>query len=60
MPVDHKRINGPEETVSYYLFTKLNTKSLKFQFSESIQEGKRVDGRTPLEHRKICKSLIIC
>lgn len=55
MPVDHKRINGPEETVPYNLFTKLNTKSLKVQFNESLKDGSRSDGRTYLEHRKICK-----
>lgn len=58
MPKDHKRINGPEETVPYNLFAKLNTKSLSKQFKEAVNNGKRVDARTIDEHRKICKFLI--
>ncbi|KAJ8977952.1 hypothetical protein NQ317_008143 [Molorchus minor] len=53
MPVDHKRINGPEETVPYSLFTKLNTKSLQQQFKEQVRDEKRSDNRLLLEHRKI-------
>ncbi|EFA06035.2 exosome complex component MTR3 [Tribolium castaneum] len=54
MPVDHKRINGPEISIPYQLFDKLNTKSLKTQFSEIVQpNGTRADGRTSTEHRKI-------
>ncbi|XP_044263680.1 exosome complex component MTR3-like [Tribolium madens] len=54
MPVDHKRINGPEISIPYQLFDKLNTKSLKTQFSEIVQRnGTRADGRSSSEHRKI-------
>lgn len=55
MPVDNKRINGPEISVPYQLFDKLNTKSLKTQFSEIVQpNGTRKDGRSAHQHRKIC------
>ncbi|KAJ8925372.1 hypothetical protein NQ315_009203 [Exocentrus adspersus] len=53
MPKDHKRINGPEETVPYNLFTKLNTKTLLTKFEEAVCNGKRTDLRVPEEHRKI-------
>ncbi|KAJ8971158.1 hypothetical protein NQ314_000856 [Rhamnusium bicolor] len=53
MPIDHKRINGPDETVPYTLFTKLNTQSLSQQFNKLICNGKRSDCRMPVEHRKI-------
>nr|XP_023012430.1 exosome complex component MTR3-like [Leptinotarsa decemlineata] len=53
MPIDHKRINGPEDTVPYQLFSKLNTKSLSKKFKEILKDGKRNDSRAPLEHRKI-------
>ncbi|XP_018562839.1 exosome complex component MTR3-like isoform X2 [Anoplophora glabripennis] len=53
MPKDHKRINGPEETVPYNLFAKLNIKTLSKQFKEAVNNGKRIDSRTTEEHRKI-------
>ncbi|XP_022907300.1 exosome complex component MTR3-like [Onthophagus taurus] len=54
MPVDHKRINGPENTVPYRLYTKLNVKSFKELFSETVNEnGSRLDLRKPNHHRKI-------
>ncbi|KAG5881141.1 hypothetical protein JTB14_020844 [Gonioctena quinquepunctata] len=53
MPVDHKRINAPEDTVPYQLFTKLNTKSLPQRFKDVLKDGKRCDSRAPLAHRKI-------
>ncbi|XP_065168184.1 exosome complex component MTR3-like [Atheta coriaria] len=54
MPIDNRRINGPENTVPYTLFTKLNTKSFKEQVQDAIPvNGKRSDGRKHLEHRKI-------
>lgn len=55
MPIDHKRINGPEITIPYQLFEKLNTQSLKSQFDQEISNGTRKDGRKLDEHRKICK-----
>ncbi|XP_044746635.1 exosome complex component MTR3-like [Coccinella septempunctata] len=54
MPIDYKRLNGPEDAVPYKLFTKLNTKSLKEQYKSCISEnGLRKDGRNILEHRKL-------
>ncbi|XP_045474360.1 exosome complex component MTR3-like [Harmonia axyridis] len=54
MPIDHKRINGPEDAVPYKLYTKLNTKSLKEQYKSCISDdGFRKDGRTILEHRSL-------
>ncbi|CAH0551050.1 unnamed protein product [Brassicogethes aeneus] len=53
MTIDHKRINGPEETIPYELFQKLNTKSLTTQFNECSKDGIRKDKRKTDEHRKI-------
>nr|CAI5838096.1 unnamed protein product [Callosobruchus analis] len=53
MVIDHKRINGPEDTLPYQLFIKLNRQSLSEKYKELVQNGKRQDSRTPLEHRKI-------
>lgn len=55
MPTDHKRINGPEETLPYYLFTKLNTQSQSHKVKDILKAKKRNDDRPPLDHRKICK-----
>lgn len=55
MPNDHKRINGPEETIPYYLFSKLNRQSVSQKFEEIITNGKRLDGRMLLEQRKVCE-----
>jgi exosome complex component MTR3 len=56
MPVDHKRLNGPEITIPYQLFDKLNTVPLKTQFTNIVKaDGSRVDGRSLKDHRKICK-----
>ncbi|XP_063918492.1 exosome complex component MTR3-like isoform X2 [Zophobas morio] len=55
MPIDHKRINGPEITIPYQLFDKLNTKSGKSQFKDFVKSnGVRIDGRSANDHRKIC------
>lgn len=54
MPVDHKRINGPDETFPYSLFSKLNRKSSIQQLKEILKNNKRSDDRIPIEHRKIC------
>ncbi|XP_017771945.1 PREDICTED: exosome complex component MTR3-like [Nicrophorus vespilloides] len=52
MPVDLKRINGPENTVSYKLYTPSKTfkEELKCLFKSN---NKRQDGRNSLEHRKM-------
>lgn len=53
MPVDHKRINGPEETLPYNLFAKSDKKSLLQEYEEIVKKGKRIDSRSYLEHRKL-------
>ncbi|KAJ3637623.1 hypothetical protein MTP99_001066 [Tenebrio molitor] len=54
MPVDHKRLNGPEITIPYQLFDKLNTVPLKTQFTNIVKaDGSRADGRSLKDHRKI-------
>lgn len=55
MPIDSKRIAGPEATVPYQLFTE--QKPWNQAFTESLTEaGLRLDGRKTTEHRKICTS----
>ncbi|KAL3287202.1 hypothetical protein HHI36_001679 [Cryptolaemus montrouzieri] len=54
MPIDHKRINPPEDAVPYKLFTKLNTKSSQEQYQQILDKNQiRKDGRHASEHRKI-------
>lgn len=55
MPVDHKRINGPDETYPYSLYAKTNKQSLNEKYEDIKRTGQRSDSRTFLEHRKICK-----
>lgn len=56
MPIDYKRINGPEDAIPYKLFTKLNTKSLEEQYKSCISvNGIRKDGRSVHEHRQLCE-----
>lgn len=49
MPVDHRRINGPENSEPYQLF--VNTRRI-----ETLSDG-RSDGRKPNELRKICMEI---
>lgn len=53
MPVDNKRITGPEITIPYELFLKscIIKNVNKLELSHDI----RKDGRKYDEHRKICK-----
>ncbi|XP_057660950.1 exosome complex component MTR3-like [Diorhabda carinulata] len=53
MPVDHKRINGPDETLPYNLFAKSNKKSSLQEYEEIVKNRKRGDSRSYLEHRKL-------
>ncbi|KAI4466531.1 exosome complex component [Holotrichia oblita] len=39
MPVDHKRINGPENTIPYKLYTKLNVKSFKEALQDAVKNA---------------------
>lgn len=58
MPVDHKRINGPENTIPYKLYTKLNVKTFKEALQDAVKNGVRNDKRKLDEHRRICKQAI--
>lgn len=54
MPTDTRRINGPENTVPYFLYSDKSKKS----YAEYVQNllnscNKREDGREPSEHRRI-------
>lgn len=53
MPIDHKRINGPEESVPYELFARLSTKKLDQNFKEVSTNKIRFDNRVLEEHRKL-------
>lgn len=52
MPVDQKRINGPEITKPFKLYTKTNVLN-PLLVIDLLKSGSRVDGRTLKEHRKI-------
>lgn len=51
MPIDHKRINGPEVSVPYNIYTNSNCKEERTK--NNISERK--DGRAHNERREICK-----
>lgn len=53
MPIDQKRINGPEVSIPYHIYSNSNHKNVdkKYDFTE------RKDKRTNSEIRKICKIL---
>jgi len=53
MPIDHKRINGPEESVPYELFARSSTKFLKDELTNVYRYNSRCDNRELKEHRKI-------
>lgn len=56
MPIDHKRINGPENSISYRFHSKLNLKTYEEKLLELLSENdKRKDGRACNDTRKICK-----
>lgn len=59
MPVDHKRINGPENTEPYHLYSKQHQNKLEETFKKLYVEGKRLDNRKPEELRKICMKQLI-
>lgn len=58
MPIDHKRINGPEESVPYELFARLSGITSEKTFEEIQSANKRCDGRDLDEHRKICMFMV--
>ncbi|GJQ80746.1 hypothetical protein Trydic_g9338 [Trypoxylus dichotomus] len=51
--LNHKRINGPENTIPYKLYTKLNVKSVKEILQEAVNNGIRGDKRKLDQHRRI-------
>ena len=51
MPVDQRRINGPEVSVPYHIYSDFNKKSDKVKHDFSKRSDKRIDS----EIRKICK-----
>ncbi|XP_060519302.1 exosome complex component MTR3-like [Cylas formicarius] len=53
MPVDHKRINGPDESVPYQLYARLNTRSLEQRLKDASKDNFRQDSRKFSEQRKI-------
>lgn len=60
MPVDHKRINGPEVSTPYIIYSKSNIKSNHENLYDILNLQKlRKDGRTPDKHRKVCEYIII-
>lgn len=55
MPLDYRRFNGPEDSVSYKRFTKDYYKTYDQLYKELINEnGLRQDGRTLDEARSMC------
>ncbi|KAF5294098.1 hypothetical protein FQR65_LT10922 [Abscondita terminalis] len=54
MPNDNRRINGPENTASYRLFSKENAHTnLQKKIKEMVKTNKRLGGRKALEQRKV-------
>jgi len=56
MPVDNKRIQGPEDTQPYSIFLKGGVKH-EAELSKHLLDAKglRGDGRAPLKQRGICE-----
>lgn len=56
MPVDSRRISGPENTLQYFLYSK-QKKTYEECEKEMINTlNLRKDGRKPQDVRKICES----
>lgn len=53
MPVDHKRINAPEDTIAYHLYSTASKHQKAVLLDEIIGNNKRSDGRTFTDHRKL-------
>lgn len=55
MPLDYRRFNGPEDSVSYKRFTKKYLKTYDELFKELLDDkGVRKDGRALTEARSMC------
>ena len=60
MPLDNKRITGPEKTIPYEVFIESRHKTFNELLKDVIStDGLRNDGRKANDHRKICKSVSI-
>lgn len=56
MPIDQKRINAPDNSVPYQLYSRLILRSYQEKLEDVLnKEGKRKNGRKHHEARKICK-----
>ena len=56
MPVDQKRINGPEGSFSYTIFEKENEWTFDEKYTKLFKsDGTRADGRKNDESRKFCE-----
>lgn len=52
MPVDNRRINAPEDTISYHLYTTSSKEQQALELNKIIQNGKRLDDRQFSDNRK--------
>ena len=57
MPIDQKRINGPEVSIPYSVYIDRSSKNSDLQ--KSLSGVKREDGRAHDELRKMCKIFFI-
>ncbi|GLV36347.1 Mtr3 [Carabus blaptoides fortunei] len=53
MPIDYKRINGPDNSEPYHFYSSTAKKSNREIFDELYSRAQRIDGRKPDELRKI-------
>lgn len=60
MPFDQKRINGPEITVPYNIYTVVNDAVVSDKKPVNYFDKRREDGREKNDLRKICKSGKFC
>lgn len=54
MPTDSRRVNGPENTLQYQLYTKQKKTFLECE-KELLHSSTRKDGRKPADSRRMCK-----
>lgn len=56
MPIDQRRINGPEITIPYHIYVDLSSKKTETRKNLLL---KREDGRKHSEIRKMCKVILL-
>lgn len=56
MPVDHKRINGPDVSVPYRVHSKIHLTTYEEKLKEVLNSNRK-GGRKLDESRKICNSI---